>query len=133
VLDNLVRFELHRRAEASLGRTSALSGLGHVLGNLAPLFLMCDPRDINVSVENRARAGPAARLPLITIYERVPGGCGLSERLYELRNDLLRAAAELVAGCRCEQGCPACVGPVGEVGSEAKTLTPSPEVLSAEC
>jgi DEAD/DEAH box helicase domain-containing protein len=125
VLDNLVTLcsNCHRRAEASLGRTSALSGLGHVLGNLAPLFLMCDPRDINVSVENRARAGPAARLPLITIYERVPGGCGLSQRLYELRGDLLRAAAELVAACRCEQGCPACVGPVGEVGSEAKALT----------
>jgi DEAD/DEAH box helicase domain-containing protein len=122
VLDNLVTLcsNCHRRAEAVLGRTSALSGLGNVLGNLSPLFLMCDPRDLNVLVESRARA---TRLPTITIYERLPGGVGLSQRLYELRGDLLAAATELVAGCRCEQGCPACVGPVGEVGSEAKELT----------
>ena len=43
----------HRRAEAGQQTRSALGGLAYVLGNLAPLFLMCDPRDIQVTAENR--------------------------------------------------------------------------------
>ena len=72
-VDNLATLcaNCHRRAEAALGRTSALSGLGNVLRNLAPLFLMCDPRDLSLSVESRARS---TKLPTLTLYERVPGG-----------------------------------------------------------
>jgi DEAD/DEAH box helicase domain-containing protein len=50
----------------------------------------------------------------------VPGGSGFSERLYELHDTLLLAARELVRACRCRQGCPSCVGPVAEVGEDAK-------------
>ncbi len=46
--DNLVTLcaSCHRQAEAGQQTRSALAGLGYVLGNLAPLFLMCDPSDI---------------------------------------------------------------------------------------
>jgi DEAD/DEAH box helicase domain-containing protein len=52
-LDNLVTLcpSCHRRAEAGQQTRSALAGLGYVLRNLAPLFLMCDPEDISVSAE----------------------------------------------------------------------------------
>jgi DEAD/DEAH box helicase domain-containing protein len=43
--------------------------------------------------------------------------------LFELRNELLTAAGELVADCRCRDGCPACVGPPGEIGPETKQAT----------
>ena len=44
-LDNLVTLcpSCHRRAELGQQTRSALAGLGYALGNLAPLFLMCDP------------------------------------------------------------------------------------------
>ena len=52
---------------------------------------MCDPRDIGVVAEQQAAAGG---LPTITVYEKIPAGIGFSQRLYELRDDLLRAVGE---------------------------------------
>ncbi|MBI2975750.1 MAG: DUF1998 domain-containing protein, partial [Chloroflexi bacterium] len=53
----------------------------------------------------------------------IPEGIGLSGRLYELHAELLRGAAELVCGCPCAEGCPACVGAVSVNGEETKALT----------
>ncbi len=121
-LDNLVTLcpSCHRRAEQGQQSRSALSGFGYALRNMAPFFLMCDPSDIAVSVENR---NPLTRAPTILVYERTPDGVGFSQRLFERRNELLAACVELVGGCRCLDGCPACVGPPGEIGLDAKRTT----------
>ena len=44
-LDNLVTLcpECHKKTETAVRVRSGLAGLSYVLGNLAPLFLMCDP------------------------------------------------------------------------------------------
>ncbi len=110
----------HTRLEATRGTQTALGGLAHALGNLAPLFLMCDPRDLGVSSEPRSRETGA---PTITIYDRVPEGLGFAEQLYDLHAELLRGALELVRACPCRDGCPACVGPVGVEAADAKALT----------
>jgi DEAD/DEAH box helicase domain-containing protein len=109
-IDNLMTLcpSCHRRAEAGQQTRSALAGLGYVLRNLAPLFLMCDPEDISVSAE---QVSPVTRAPTVVVYERVPAGVGFSE--------LLAAALELVQDCRCRAGCPACVGPPGDIHQEA--------------
>lgn len=122
VLDNLITLcrACHRRTEAGRGTQTALGGLAHALGNIAPLFLMCDPRDLSVLSEARSKE---TRSPTITIYDLVPDGLGFAERLYELHNELLRGALELVSACPCREGCPACVGPVGLEGAETKALT----------
>jgi DEAD/DEAH box helicase domain-containing protein len=121
-LDNLVTLcpSCHRRAEAGQQTRSALGGLAYLLGNLAPLFLMCDPQDIQVSAENRS---PLTQLPTVVIYERIAAGVGFSERLYELRQELIHSALEMVADCGCRDGCPACVGPPGDIGPDTKTVT----------
>lgn len=121
-LENLITLcpSCHRRAEAGQQTRSALGGLAYVLGNLAPLFLMCDPRDIQVSAESR---NPLTQAPTIVIYERIAAGVGFSERLYELHDQLLASAGELVSDCRCRLGCPACVGPPGEIGPDTKQVT----------
>ena len=68
--------------------------------------------------------GRTSRLPAAsTLYDRVPEGLGLSERIYELTPQLLTGGLELVRGCECQDGCPACVGPVGPGGGEVKELT----------
>jgi DEAD/DEAH box helicase domain-containing protein len=121
-LDNLVTLcsTCHHRAEAARGARSALGGLAHALGSVAPLYLMCDPRDLGVLAESRGRG---TKTPTITLYDRVPEGLGLAERIYELGPELLQSALELVRGCECLDGCPACVGPVGPGGGEVKELT----------
>jgi DEAD/DEAH box helicase domain-containing protein len=121
-LDNLVTLcrTCHHRAEAARGARSALGGLAHALGSLAPLYLMCDPRDLGVLAESRGRT---TKTPTITLYDRVPEGLGLAERIYELGQELLQGALDLVRGCECLDGCPACVGPVGPGGGEVKDLT----------
>jgi DEAD/DEAH box helicase domain-containing protein len=121
-LDNLVTLcpACHQRAEAGQRTRSALAGLSYVLSNLAPLFLMCDPGDIQVSAESR---NPLTDAPTVVIYEQIPAGVGFSQRLFELHTDLLQAALELVSDCPCRDGCPACVGPPGDIGPDTKATT----------
>lgn len=121
-LDNLITLcpSCHRQAEAGQQTRSALGGLAYVLGNLAPLYLMCDPGDIQVSAESRS---PVTKAPTVVVYERVAAGVGFSQRLFELHDTLLAAALELVTDCRCRDGCPACVGPPGEIGPDTKQVT----------
>ena len=87
-LDNLVALcpSCHRRAEAGQRTRSALGGLAYVLRNLAPLFLMCDVTDIQVSAES---LNPLTKSPTLVIYERIAAGVGFSQRLYELHDLLL--------------------------------------------
>jgi DEAD/DEAH box helicase domain-containing protein len=118
-LENLVTLcrSCHRRVEVDRMVMGTLSALAHVVRHIAPLHLMCDPRDVGVVSEPRS---PLTRLPTITIYDNAPGGLGFSESLYELHETLLPAARELVAACCCAHGCPSCVGPVVELGTGAK-------------
>ena len=81
-LDNLITLcpLCHRRAETARRVRGALSGLAHALQQLAPLYLMCDPRDLGCAVESHsAHTG----LPTITLYDEAQGGIGLSVQLYE--------------------------------------------------
>ena len=96
-----------------------LQGIANVLRAVACLFLMCDARDLGAHPETRA---PHTGLPTVFVYERYPGGVGMSARLYEMAGNVLRAAQELVAGCPCESGCPSCVGPPLEVGEQGKAM-----------
>jgi DEAD/DEAH box helicase domain-containing protein len=59
----------------------------------------------------------------VTVFERVPGGVGLAERLFALGGELVEAAARLVESCGCADGCPSCVGPILELGPGAKERT----------
>jgi DEAD/DEAH box helicase domain-containing protein len=85
----------------------ALTGLANLIGNVAPLYLMCDPRDIGVYAQARS---PFTGVPTVFIYDKVPGGVGFSERLYEIHGELLGAAYDLAGACPCADGCPSCVG-----------------------
>lgn len=121
-VENLITLcpRCHQRAEEGQRTRSAMGGLAYVLRNLAPLYLMCDPGDIEVSAESRS---PLTGAPMVVVYETVPAGVGFSQRLFELHHELLAAALELVNDCRCRDGCPACVGPPGDIGPNTKEVT----------
>jgi len=106
---------------------SGLSGLAYLVGNLAPLFLMCDAHDIGIHSDPLAvlRSGLLGDgpHPAVVVYDAIPGGIGLSERLYDLQNEILAQALGTVKDCPCTDGCPSCVGPGGEFGSGGKVET----------
>ncbi|KRE93183.1 ATP-dependent helicase [Paenibacillus sp. Soil766] len=97
----------------------ALLGIANVLAHLAPLYLMCDPMDIRVVPQVKA---VHSKLPTVFFYDRYPGGVGLSDRLYEVHGQLMDQARSLIKSCGCISGCPACVGPIEEVGLLGKKL-----------
>jgi DEAD/DEAH box helicase domain-containing protein len=97
----------------------ALLGAGRAIQTVAAILLMVDPRDLGLVAQVRS---PHAEEPTIYLYESVPGGIGLSERLWERHDELLAAAADLIAACTCEGGCPACTGPRLEPGVDARDL-----------
>jgi DEAD/DEAH box helicase domain-containing protein len=103
-----------------------LIGLARLARNTAPLLLMCDSRDLGVIAQAQA---PFTGRPTLFCYDAVPGGVGLSERLYTLMDDLVLASAGLVRDCPCFEGCPSCVGPAAEVGPRGKQT--AAELLTA--
>jgi DEAD/DEAH box helicase domain-containing protein len=97
---------------------SGLAGLAYVLSNLAPLYLMCDTGDLGTHIEPVPSA--AFENPSVVLYDLVPAGIGFSQRLFELHDELIAKARELVEQCECADGCPSCVGPGGENGYGGK-------------
>jgi len=71
---------------------------------------------------------PAFRIPIkifepnIYLYDKYPGGVGMSEPLFRLSETLLKNTQKLIANCPCASGCPSCVGPLGEVGEKGKEV-----------
>jgi DEAD/DEAH box helicase domain-containing protein len=119
-LDNLTTLcpTCHHKVEQNVRMRSGLAGLAYVLGNLAPLFLMCDSGDLGSHIEPVPSA--AFTNPSVVLYDFIPAGIGFSQKLFELHDELVQRAFELVSSCECTDGCPSCVGPGGENGVGGK-------------
>jgi DEAD/DEAH box helicase domain-containing protein len=85
---------------------ATLHALEHALTAALPLVAMCDVRDVQGS---SAADHPQVRQPVSFLYDTFPGGVGLAEAGFEALDSLWRYTQEVVAGCPCEAGCPACV------------------------
>jgi len=106
----------------STERESGLAGLGNVLRTVGSLLLMCDPRDLGVAMTSEHEKGTPGYEPSLYLYDNFAGGIGQSEPLFQMRRALIEKAGELLAACPCKEGCPSCVGPLGEVGEKAKEV-----------
>ena len=127
-------------------RQSGMFGLLHALETVATLLLMCDARDLGTAIGERPPApdtseeavvseakNPRAstRNPWMTgekeffepnlyLFDAYPGGIGFSEPLFRAHELLVHKTRELIGACPCEQGCPSCVGPAGDLAPRAK-------------
>ncbi|HEX6274015.1 MAG TPA: DEAD/DEAH box helicase [Polyangiaceae bacterium] len=114
---------------------AALRGVGQALETVAALALMCDPRDLGRTLgdgeDDGAAPGrdPFAKRtggfdPTLFLFDSIPGGVGLAERVYERSRELFERARGLIASCACASGCPACVGPgePSDTGGSEKRL-----------
>jgi DEAD/DEAH box helicase domain-containing protein len=109
-------------------RRDGIVALAFALKQLAQLLLMCDRHDVGVSIDTGEQVDPSSTpAPLdgataarLFIYDNYPGGIGFSEPLYRMHQELLEGGERLIATCPCENGCPGCVGPIGDTGPLAK-------------
>ena len=90
--------------------STGLLGISHLFRAIAPLFLMCDRGDIRVHSMVR---DPMFSAPTIYIADNVPGGVGLADGAFALKEKLIDAAFEAIESCPCSDGCPACTGAFG--------------------
>jgi DEAD/DEAH box helicase domain-containing protein len=97
----------------------ALMGAGRAIQAIASVLLMVDPRDLGLVTQVRS---PHQEAPTVYLYESVPGGVGLSERLWQRHDELIAGATDLISACGCDSGCPACTGPRLEPDADAKGL-----------
>jgi DEAD/DEAH box helicase domain-containing protein len=74
---------------------------------------MCDRNDISVIPMVRA---PFSNKPTIYVYDKYPGGVGLSKKVYTIDQILLEAIYNHINACSCDNGCPSCIGPPLEAG-----------------
>src|SRR5215467_5212955 len=118
---------------------SGMFGLLHALESVATLLLMCDRRDLGTAIGERPPApghedGSTTAIradadlanakqffePNLYLYDAYPGGIGFSEPLFRAHDLLMEKTRELIASCECEEGCPSCVGPAGDLAPRAK-------------
>ena len=121
-------------------RQSGMFGLLHALESVATLLLMCDRRDLGTAIGERSpspgddsdgvisfRMDEAVVAnakeffePNLYLFDAYPGGIGFSEPLFRAHELLVSQTRELIRSCACEQGCPSCVGPAGDLAPRAK-------------
>lgn len=97
----------------------AMVGISHIIEHIAPVFLMCSPRDIGVVYHVR---DPFTNRPTLFFYDNCAGGVGLSDRVYEMDDELFKEARRMLMDCPCADGCPSCVGPPSDVGAGGKRI-----------
>ncbi len=96
---------------------NGMVGITNLLSIVAPLYLMCAQRDIAVTYQVK---NPFTNLPTIILYDNIPGGVGLSEKAFSMRDVLLNHALMIAKDCACPNGCPSCVGPMLQIGKSGK-------------
>ncbi|MBL8733499.1 MAG: DEAD/DEAH box helicase [Planctomycetes bacterium] len=101
------------------GEASCLAGVGELLQGLVPLFVRVDPGDVRVLAE---ALQPHFEAPTLILYDRIPDGVGLAERIFRVHREILQAALALVQRCACRRGCPSCVGPSASLGARSKSV-----------
>jgi DEAD/DEAH box helicase domain-containing protein len=112
-------------------KLEAIVGIAYLMRHISAVILMCDVKDIGVSVEDNItrteidinRLPKASSQipndntmlnnfePNIYIFDNYPNGIGFSEILFERTGELFEKILQVIETCDCRKGCPSCVGP----------------------
>ncbi len=136
-----LKSELHEELMQDLSAEEIIEGIwgvARLMRHIGAVTLMCDVKDIHVTVEDNAsgeqlkpgKAGAAQGItgftgefePVIYIYDGYPGGVGLAESLYEKRSGIFESVLEVLEQCSCKSGCPSCVGPGAKIDSNHRKV-----------
>jgi DEAD/DEAH box helicase domain-containing protein len=106
VLPPEIERSLRSESADEMAYAGALHAVEHGMISLFPLELLCDRRDIGgLSTPLHPDTGGST----IFIHDGHPGGVGLSRGGYESFASLLGRTRDMIAGCPCDAGCPACI------------------------
>lgn len=83
-------------------------GLGFVLLNSAMMVTMTTPDDIGSALLAEDSAGGFSMS--ICIFDLYAGGLGFADKAYDHAPEIVENAIRMVEGCKCTDGCSACVG-----------------------
>ncbi|MBQ3079263.1 MAG: DEAD/DEAH box helicase [Clostridia bacterium] len=95
---------------------TAMVALSYLLRHIAPMHLMCAPTDISVVYHVK---DPFSDRATLYLYDHIPGGIGLSDRVYEMNHELFKEALRMLSACPCQNGCPSCTGANAQGGKRA--------------
>lgn len=120
---------------------SGMAGSLIAIHSVASALLMCEPRDLGVSLAMASGSwfapldpfgGQMFQAPVhiiasevsmnMFVFDRYPGGIGLSEQIFEIGARIVHAAYDLVSRCDCRSGCPGCIGPTNQPKSTLKPV-----------
>ncbi|MBM3262623.1 MAG: DEAD/DEAH box helicase [candidate division Zixibacteria bacterium] len=80
-------------------------GIANVIGEVIPLFSMCDVVDIGATVDSSNTGAPT-----LFVYDKYPGGLGFAQKVYDIVEQVVEGCWTLIRACPCADGCPSCVG-----------------------
>ena len=83
-----------------------LQGVENVILSVCPFHVMCDSHDLGGVAKNMHEDTLNAT---IFIYDGFEGGIGLTQKAFDLFEDIINMSYDLVNDCDCESGCPACI------------------------
>jgi len=104
-------FDLPQKAvkrvdDTGLDFAGGLHAVEHAAIAILPMFALCDRNDIGgVSTPLHPDTGR----PQVFIYDAYPGGIGITERGFDLVEELWQTTLKAIEECPCEDGCPSCV------------------------
>lgn len=129
---NLPEIEMHTAAtwiefeqeflDALAGKSNSgeiLYGIAYIIRNIAPIFTIADYSDLRVIQEAKSNFSGK---PTIIIYDTIPGGIGISSRIFDNLKLIVTESIKTIRNCGCEHGCPGCIGPHPAPMSRAKEL-----------
>lgn len=92
--------------DAGLDWLGGLHAAEHAMIAMTPFHALCDRWDIGgLSTPHH----PDTEASTIFIYDGYQGGIGISEKAYDLFDQLVETTFQLVRDCECEEGCPSCI------------------------
>lgn len=93
-------------------RNNYFEGVMYALKNAAQMVTMTEQEDIGITISTNALelSEETADTVAVYFYDCYVGGLGFSEKIYDLTEQVIRNAIKLVRGCKCKDGCAACVG-----------------------
>jgi DEAD/DEAH box helicase domain-containing protein len=91
-------------------RQDALVGMVYALHAVARMRTMAERSDLLGTSFHHVDDATGQTVTALICYDSYPGGLGYAAKAFDFAQEIVTAAVELVEHCRCQRGCPACVG-----------------------